>query len=156
MSLVRSTVVAGAVAMYAATAVYPSVSRADGNGIGGPVQTCTIDFGEGRRFELELATTQEQRVRGLSGRTDEVGMAFVWPIPGRREFWMVGTPLPLRLLWIDADGTVAGTVNTEPMSETVHRSPERLRMAIELPSRWMKTRPVEQGERIEATDCGPY
>ena len=120
------------------------------------VPTCTVDFGEGRRFEVEMAATQEERVRGLAKRTDEAGMAFVWPIPGRREFWTVDTPLSLRLLWIDANGTVAGTVDMEPMSEKVHRSPMRSRMAIELPRTWMEAQPVERGDRIRSTTCGAY
>ena len=117
---------------------------------------CTIEFGSGHRFEIEVAATQPERAKGLSGRRAETGMAFVWPIAGVRQFWMADTSIPLRLLWIGEGGDVVDTVDMEPMSETIHSSPVRLRMAVEVPVAWMAKRPVDAGDRIESTDCGAY
>ena len=76
---------------------------------------------EGATFNVELAVTLEQRARGLIGREhlgDREGMLFVQEMEGIYSFGMGGMVIPLDILWMDADGVVAGvTANVSPDPE---------------------------------------
>ena len=72
---------------------------------------------EGAAFDVELAVTSEQKSRGLMGREylgDREGMLFIFKSEGRYGFWMGGMVIPLDILWIDADGIVAGIAANAP------------------------------------------
>ena len=73
-------------------------------------------------FNVELAVTPEQHARGLIGRQhldDREGMLFIFKAKGLHSFWMNGMVIPLDLVWIDADGTVAGVdANLPPALES--------------------------------------
>ena len=72
---------------------------------------------EGATFDVELAVTPGQRARGLMGREhlgDREGMLFIFELEGLHSFWMRGMVIPLDLVWIDADGVVAGVTDNVP------------------------------------------
>jgi hypothetical protein len=61
---------------------------------------------------VELATTEEQRYRGLSGRSalgERSGMLFVYPSPRRLDFCMRDCLIPLDIAFIGADMRVVKT-----------------------------------------------
>ena len=70
---------------------------------------------------MELAVTPKQRATGLMGREhlgDREGMLFIYKAEGLPRFWMRGMEIPLDMVWIDADGIVAGvTANVPPAPE---------------------------------------
>lgn len=72
------------------------------------------------RLGVYLALNQEQRARGLMYVTDlapDQGMLFVYPEARRTSMWMKNTLIPLDILFIRADGTVANVVaGTTPLS----------------------------------------
>ncbi len=60
----------------------------------------------GRSWQVELATTPEQRVRGLAGRREigpDAGMLFVFPGARSRVFWMRGCLIDLDVAFIGSD-----------------------------------------------------
>jgi uncharacterized membrane protein (UPF0127 family) len=68
-------------------------------------------------FTIELADTPEERERGLMGRTSlasDAGMLFVFPKETHVTFWMKDTPIPLDMIFIRADMTVAGVAHAVP------------------------------------------
>ena len=81
---------------------------------------------EGAAFDVELAVTPQERTRGLMGREhmdDREGMLFIHGVEGLHRFWMRGMVISLDMVWIDADGVVAGvTANVPPAPEG--KSPE--------------------------------
>ena len=102
----------------------------------------TITSAQGKhRFEVEAARTTAEQAQGLMYRTDlkpDGGMLFA-PYPpeggGPREasFWMKNTPTPLDILFIRADGTIAGIAeNTVPFSEAPVPSGEPVAAVLEL------------------------
>lgn len=86
-------------------------------------------------FQVEVAATEQQRQRGLMGRTHlpaDGGMLFVFEEPGRHCFWMRDTPLPLSIAFIDAAGRIAGFADMQPRSEALHCPPAEIRYALEV------------------------
>ncbi|MBI3081221.1 MAG: DUF192 domain-containing protein, partial [candidate division NC10 bacterium] len=57
---------------------------------------------------VEVAVTEDEKTRGLSGRPGlrpGTGMLFAYPAPGLRSMWMLGMRFPLDFLWIQ-DGRI--------------------------------------------------
>jgi uncharacterized membrane protein (UPF0127 family) len=59
---------------------------------------------DGRPLQVEIARTSMERSRGLMFRTDlpeDRGMLFIFERPGKNQFWMKNTLIPLDILWMD-------------------------------------------------------
>ncbi len=88
------------------------------------------------RFDVYLATTREQQIRGLMHvrRMPEFsGMLFLYSEPAVRSMWMKNTYLPLDILFIREDGTISNIVaDTEPLSLTSIASTEPVFFVLEL------------------------
>ena len=68
------------------------------------------DATEVASFNVEIADTPAERSRGLMHRPDMEdgwGMLFIYPNEASRRFWMKNTLIPLDMLFIRADKTVA-------------------------------------------------
>lgn len=74
-----------------------------------------------RVFQVEFAQTEEQRRIGLMFRKelpDGEGMLFDFVRPQPVAMWMKNTYVPLDMIFIRADGTIANIAkHTEPLSE---------------------------------------
>jgi uncharacterized membrane protein (UPF0127 family) len=60
---------------------------------------------KGTEFKLEVAKTEAERGKGLSGKPSlgaNNGMLFVFEEPGNFCFWMKGMRFPLDILWFDS------------------------------------------------------
>ncbi|MDX1589765.1 MAG: DUF192 domain-containing protein [Oleiphilaceae bacterium] len=72
-------------------------------------------------LSVELATTPEQRNKGLQGRESlgrRSGMLFLYGQPRSPDngFWMYRTMIPLSLAWLDREGQVLGLQEMRPCS----------------------------------------
>ena len=72
------------------------------------------------RFTVELAQTAEEQATGLMNRSSlgpDRGMVFPFDPPREASFWMKNTLIPLDMIFIRADGTIANiAANTVPLS----------------------------------------
>jgi uncharacterized membrane protein (UPF0127 family) len=95
---------------------------------------------EGATFDVELAVTLEQRTIGLMGRehlSDREGTLFIHDVESITRFWMKGMLIPLDMVWIDADGIVAGVAaNVLPAPEgtipEIYSSPRPVLYVLEI------------------------
>ena len=76
--------------------------------------------GKTHRFTVEVAETGEQQAQGLMFRKElapDRGMVFPRDPPGDASFWMKNTLIPLDILFVRTDGTIARIAeNAVPMS----------------------------------------
>jgi len=72
------------------------------------------------RFTVELARTAEEQAMGLMNRSElapDRGMVFPFEPPREASFWMKNTLIPLDMIFVRADGTIANIeANTVPLS----------------------------------------
>lgn len=87
-------------------------------------------------FDVYLALTGAQQRRGLMhvrNLPKHTGMLFVYASEQPRSMWMKNTYLPLDMLFIRADGSIASiATHTEPMSERSISSGEPVQYVLEL------------------------
>lgn len=88
------------------------------------------------RFHIYLALTRPQQRRGLMFVRDlapNAGMLFVYREPAYLSMWMKNTFIPLDMLFVRADGSVASIAkDTEPQSERSIGADELVRYVLEL------------------------
>lgn len=79
-----------------------------------------IEIGD-RKYEVSLATTEEEREQGLQGKKkldQNEGMLFVYDEPQEVSFWMKDTEIPLDIIFIDDESEVISVHRGVPMDET--------------------------------------
>jgi uncharacterized membrane protein (UPF0127 family) len=76
--------------------------------------------GRKHRFTVEVARTAEEQTTGLMNRSSlapDRGMIFPFEEPREASFWMKNTLIPLDMIFVRADGTIANIeANTVPLS----------------------------------------
>lgn len=88
------------------------------------------------RFTVEVARTADQQARGLMFRSalaPDVGMIFPMNPPRVASFWMKNTLIPLDMIFVRADGTIARiAAQTVPYSLDPVESGEPVAAVLEL------------------------
>jgi uncharacterized membrane protein (UPF0127 family) len=108
------------------------------------------------RIEAEHAQTTSERNRGLMYRTEmprDAGMLFSWPDERVRSFWMHNTCIPLDMLFIDADGGIAGILEQVPVLNEASRSvPCPAKYVLEMNAGWTRANGVVAGQHVLIDD----
>ncbi len=109
---------------------------------------------EGRRaFQVEVMRDDASRARGLMFRRSmppDRGMLFDFEQVAPVAMWMKNTYLPLDMLFIRADGTVARVAaDTEPLSTKVVPSGEPVLAVLELNAGTAARLGIRAGDRVE-------
>lgn len=71
-------------------------------------------------FEVELATTHEERKTGLMNREtlpSNKGMLFIFDETKKHTFWMKNTTIPLDIIWLDEKMQVIHIQQAEPCNK---------------------------------------
>lgn len=108
-----------------------------GENSGLPVTQVSVSTPNGlHSFKVEVASDEPSREHGLMNRKHldaDAGMLFVYPKSQMIAFWMKNTPLPLDMLYIRDDGSVATVIESaEPYSTKPIPSVEPIRAVLEL------------------------
>lgn len=76
--------------------------------------------GRTHHFTVEIARTAEEQATGLMNRSSlapDRGMVFPFEAPRQASFWMKNTLIPLDIIFVRADGSIANIeANTVPLS----------------------------------------
>jgi uncharacterized membrane protein (UPF0127 family) len=76
--------------------------------------------GKVHRFTVEIAKSAEEQATGLMNRSElapDRGMIFPFDPPRDASFWMKNTLIPLDMIFVRTDGTIANiATNTVPLS----------------------------------------
>jgi uncharacterized protein len=103
-------------------------------------------------FSVELATTDEERERGLMFRKelpDGRGMLFDFETERSVAMWMKNTLIPLDMIFIRADGRIANIAeSTEPMSTRIIPSRGGVRAVLEVAGGTAKRLGIQVGDRV--------
>lgn len=103
-------------------------------------------------FDVEVATNDEQRARGLMFRNEmapDAGMLFVYRRDRVLTMWMANTYLPLDMLFIGSDGRIVRIAeNTIPLSRTTISSRNRARAVLELNAGTARRLGIDAGDRV--------
>ena len=120
----------------------------------------TIQTARGvRRFMVEIARTEQEQERGLMYRTAlpaDGGMIFPMEPPRPATFWMKNTPLPLDMIFIRADGTIARiAAETVPYSLDMVESGEPVAAVLEIIGGGAAAAGIEEGDRVSWPQTAP-
>ncbi len=113
----------------------------------------SIETAKGARtFRVEVARTPEEQAKGLMYRTalaPDAGMIFPFDPPRPASFWMRNTYIPLDMLFIRADGTIAViAANTTPLSLAPVESGEPVAAVLEIAGGRSAALGIREGDRV--------
>ncbi|EIM28871.1 DUF192 domain-containing protein [Microvirga lotononidis] len=109
--------------------------------------------GQRQTFKVEVARNDADRAQGLMFRRSmpaDQGMLFDFGRVEPVSMWMQNTYLPLDMLFIRADGTIARiAANTEPLSTRTIPSGEPVLSVLELNAGSAAKLGIKPGDRVE-------
>lgn len=115
--------------------------------------TVTTRGGRVLRLDVEIASNDETRARGLMFRRsmpEMAGMIFVFAERRQNSFWMKNTLIPLDMLFIDSDGTIAGIVEmAEPLTTTPRQVRGLSNRVLEVNGGWCGRHGVRAGDKVD-------
>jgi uncharacterized membrane protein (UPF0127 family) len=112
--------------------------------------------GSAYKFEVEIVTTPETRAQGLMFRKSlapNAGMLFIYPGEQPVSFWMKNTLIPLDMLFVRADGSIAHIAhNAAPLDETPIDSGAAVKAVLEVNGGTADALGIKEGDRVEYQD----
>ncbi len=111
-----------------------------------------VDAPNAPKIDVEVAAAEDHRERGLMYRTsmsDKKGMLFSWPYQSVRTFWMRNTCIPLDMLFIARDGTIAGILEQVPtLNDEPRTVPCPASYVLEVNAGWTRAHGVKAGQKV--------
>jgi uncharacterized protein len=103
-------------------------------------------------FTVQIAQTPEQQEAGLmfvrSLGADQ-GMIFPYDPPRNVAFWMRNTLIPLDMVFIRADGTIARIATAKALDETPIWAGEAIGAVLEIRAGRAAELGIREGDRVE-------
>jgi uncharacterized membrane protein (UPF0127 family) len=153
--LLAAALLAGCGAEPTSNAARPAAARTSPAGL--DLVALAIDsHGQRHDFTVEVARTPEQQEHGLMERralAPNAGMLFPFDPPRPASFWMRNTLIPLDMLFVRPDGTIARVAaNSVPLSETPVAVEESLTAVLELKGGRAAELGIREGDRVSWSD----
>lgn len=104
------------------------------------------------RFKVEVARTPQEQQAGLMFRTSlagDRGMIFPYDPPQDVAFWMKNTLIPLDMVFIRADGTIARITTAKALDETPVPGGEPVAAVLELRAGRASELNIREGDRVD-------
>lgn len=103
--------------------------------------------------EVEVVRTEDELERGLMWRRHldpDAGMLFLMGETKVHTFWMRNTYIPLDMIFIKEDLTVAGVAaDAVPHDEELRSVPTPSAFVLEVNAGWAKARGIDAGAKVE-------
>jgi uncharacterized membrane protein (UPF0127 family) len=104
------------------------------------------------RFTVQIAATPEQQEHGLMftrSLAPDQGMIFPYDPPQNVAFWMKNTLIPLDMIFIRADGTIARIVTAKALDETPIPAGEPVAAVLEIRGGRAAELGIRVGDKVE-------
>jgi uncharacterized membrane protein (UPF0127 family) len=104
------------------------------------------------RFIVEIAASPAEQEQGLMFRRSlapDRGMIFPYDPPQEVGFWMKNTLIPLDMVFIRADGTIARIAHATPLSLDTVPSGEPVAAVLEIAGGRAAELAIHAGDRVE-------
>lgn len=109
--------------------------------------------GKSYRFTVEVAGTEEEQAKGLMFRNElapDRGMVFPFDPPRDASFWMRNTLIPLDMIFVRADGSIANiAANTVPYSEEPVPSDGPVKAVLEIAGGRSAELGIKPGDKVK-------
>jgi uncharacterized protein len=102
-------------------------------------------------FTVEVAATAAQEERGMMFRRQvpaNSGMIFLFSPAREVAFWMENTLVPLDIIFIRADGTIARITNAQPLDQTPLPSGEPIATVLEIAGGRAVELGIREGDKV--------
>lgn len=119
------------------------------------MQKKTLIFSSGKKITVEIATTSEEKAKGLMYRKDlpkDTGMLFIFDNEQRLSFWMKNTYIPLTIGFFDSKMKLLETKDMQPHLGPVsdeklphYESAQIAKYALEMPLGWFAKNKIKAG-----------
>ena len=124
-----------------------------------PKVTIITQAGRSVVFQVEVADTPAKRTLGLQYRkelADDRGMIFLFPAETQQSFWMKNTPLPLDMIFINAERKIVGIVEqTTPFSLDSRSVAAPSQFVLEINGGLAKRLGIEAGDTVQFEGISP-
>jgi uncharacterized membrane protein (UPF0127 family) len=104
------------------------------------------------RFTVQVAKTIEQQEHGLmfyKSLAPNQGMIFPYDPPQSVAFWMKNTLIPLDIIFIRADGTIARITHAKALDQTQLPAGEPVALVLEIRAGRAAELGIREGDRVE-------
>ena len=104
------------------------------------------------RFTVQVAATAEEQEQGLMfyrSLGPDQGMIFPYDPPQDVAFWMKNTLIPLDMVFIRADGTIARIVTAKPLDLTSVPAGEPVAGVLEIRGGRASELGIREGDKVE-------
>ena len=105
------------------------------------------------KIDIWIADNDARRSRGLmfvEHMADDAGMLFIYPGEQAVSFWMKNTLIPLDMLFVKADGSIAHIAhNAVPMDETPIDSGASVKAVLEINGGTANALGIKEGDKVE-------
>jgi uncharacterized protein len=116
------------------------------------VQLTITSHGKAHHFVTEVARTEQEQMQGLMYRNalaPDRAMIFPFDAPRQASFWMKNTLIPLDMIFIRADGSIANiAANTVPLSLQPVYSEGEVAAVLEIAGGRSAELGVQQGDKV--------
>ena len=104
------------------------------------------------KFDVAVAATPEQQETGLMFRRSlqpNEGMIFPYDPPATVSFWMKNTLIPLDMIFIRADGTIARIATAKPLDDTPVPAGEPVAAVLEIAGGRAAQLGISPGDKVD-------
>jgi len=117
----------------------------------------------GQIIQVELALSEMERAKGLSGREvlgDNEGMLFIFETPGLYNFWMKNMKFPLDIIWLapseggDTEGMQVVHIKKDARPESypaTYGPDENAKYVLEVNAGFSEKNNLKEGDRAQFT-----